>query len=188
MRGFIFPLLVVVALTVNLQQASAQYPKPGIERSSQAGSPSGKLRSCQVRENAIKKRMDRLLKLATNMQNKFDRHAQKVQNYYTSKVIPKGKTVSGYDALVTDIQAKKAAVETALNKVQNDANSFSCTSSSPKAQMTQFRQDMQAVKKALKGYRASVKNLIVAVRSVTGSENRSSPKPSESPKGGKSKS
>lgn len=143
-----------------------------------------KLRACQVREYAIKKRATRLTQLATNMENNFDKHAQRVEEYYTSKVVPSGKTVANYDSLVADIQAKKTAVATALSTAQTDANNFSCTGDDPKGQLTQFRKDMQAVKKALKDYRASIKNLIVAVRSVTGAterENKSSPKPTSSP-------
>lgn len=103
-----------------------------------------------------------------------------------SKVVPSGKTIANYDSLVADIQAKKSAVQTALSIAQNDANSFSCTGDDPKGQLTQFRKDMQAVKKALKEYRTSIKNLIVAVRSVTGTierENKVSSNPTSSPGG-----
>ena len=145
-----------------------------------------KLRACQTREDAIKKRADRLTQLATNIEGKFDKHAQRVEEYYTSKVVPSGKTVANYDSLVADIDAKKAAVAAALSAAQNDANNFNCTGDDPKGQLTQFRKDMQTVKKALKDYRTSIKNLIVAVRSVTGTterENKGSPKPTSSPGG-----
>jgi peptidoglycan hydrolase CwlO-like protein len=145
-----------------------------------------KLRACQAREDAIKKRASHITQLATNMEDKFDKHAQKVEEYYTSKVVPSGKTVANYDSLVADIDAKKAAVAAALSTAQNDANNFSCTGDDPKGQLTQFRKDMQAVKKALKDYRTSIKNLIVAVRSVTGAterEDKGSPKPASSPGG-----
>ncbi|KKS13791.1 MAG: hypothetical protein UU67_C0016G0004 [Candidatus Daviesbacteria bacterium GW2011_GWB1_41_5] len=145
-----------------------------------------KLRACQTREDAIKKRASRLTQLATNMEGKFDKHAQRVEEYYTSKVVPSGKAVANYDSLVADIDAKKAAVAAALTTAQNDANNFSCTGDDPKGQLTQFRKDMQAVKKPLKNYRTSIKNLIVAVRSVTGTterENQKSPKPTSSPGG-----
>ena len=145
-----------------------------------------KLRACQAREDAIKKRASYLTQLATNMESNFDKHTQRVEEYYTSKVVPSGKTVANYDSLVADIQTKKTAVQAALTTAQNDANNFSCAGNDPKAQLTQFRKDMQAVKKALKDYRTSIKNLIVAVRSVTGAterENKGSPKPTSSPGG-----
>jgi len=154
-----------------------------------SGTPSGqfrlgeaKLKVCQARENVIKNRTEQLVNLVTNMEEKFDAISGRVETYYTSKVVPSGKTVANYDSLVADINNKKAAVGTALTTAQNAVTGFSCTSSDPKGQLTQFRQDMQAVKSALKDYRTSIKNLIVAVRSVTGqteSDNKTTPKPTK---------
>jgi len=141
-----------------------------------------KLKACQARENAIKRRTKQLVELATTMREKFDAIAGRVEKYYTSKVVPSGKTVANYDSLVADIQAKKGAVQTALTVAQGNAESFACTSDDPKGQLSQFREDMRAVKSALKDYRTSIKNLIVAVRSVTGttkSNNPTSPKPTK---------
>ncbi|HSX18683.1 MAG TPA: hypothetical protein VLE91_00955 [Candidatus Saccharimonadales bacterium] len=128
---------------------------------------SGALRSCQAKEAAIKNRSMHLTQLAQNMETKFDAIANRVENYYTTKVVPGGKTVPNYDALVADIQTKKTAASTALTKAQNDANNFSC-SGNPKTQLTQFREDMQLTKSALKNYRTSIRNLIVAVHSQSG--------------------
>lgn len=138
-----------------------------------------KLKACQARENAIKTRFERLNQLVTTMEEKFDAIAGRVKEYYTAKVVPSGKTVTNYDSLVADIAAKKAAVGTVLTKAQNDISGFSCDGSDPKAQMTAYRLDMQGVIQELKDYRTSIKDLIVAVRSVTGTTNRANP--SESP-------
>ena len=109
------------------------------------------------------------------MQEKFDAIAAKVQDYYTSKLVPAGKTVSNYDALVADIQTKKSAIQTALTKAQTDISGFSCTGSDPKGLLKKFSEDMKSVKQALNDYRTAIKNLIVAVHSVTGEENRANP-------------
>lgn len=151
----LFVLVPVLALAKPAAQANAG------ERLTEV-----KLKACQAKEDAIKKRSDQLTKMANNMLDKFDKIAARVEKYYTDTVVPSGKTVSNYDALVADITAKKTAVQTALTKAQTDTLAFSCTSDNPKGQLTQFREDMQAVKKALKDYRTSIKNLIVAVRSV----------------------
>jgi chromosome segregation ATPase len=140
-----------------------------------------KLKVCQAKEKSIKNRFTHLNNLTINIENKFDSIASRVEDYYTSKVVPTGKTVSNYDTLVSDIQTKKTAVQTALTTAQNNVSGFSCTGD-PKGQLTQFRKDMQSVKSALKEYRTSIKNLIVAVHSVTGnieSENADSPKPTK---------
>lgn len=135
-----------------------------------------KLKACQAKENSIKNRSTHLLQLATTMQKNFDAIAGRVKDYYTTKVLP-GRSVANYDTLVANIATKKLAVETALTKTQNDASSFSCIDSDPKAQMTQYRKDMQNVIQALKDYRTSIKNLIVAVHSVTGATEKASPSP-----------
>lgn len=132
-----------------------------------------KLKACQNRENAIQTRSKQLAKTAENMLTTFDKIAERVELYYTSKVVSSGKTVANYDALVADIAAKKQIVQTDLDKATADATAFSCTGSDPKGQLTQFRTDMQQVKKGLKEYRTAIKNLIVAVRSVTGTTERS---------------
>ena len=130
-----------------------------------------KLKACQARENVIKNRSNSLGKLTDGMVNHFDQIVIRVEKYYTEKVVPSGKTVSNYDALLADIQTKKSAVSTALQKAKDDFKSFSCTEDDPKGVLTQFREDMQSVKQALKDYRTSIKNLIVAIHSVVGDEN-----------------
>lgn len=146
----------------------------------QARLTEAKLKSCQARENSINKRSSQLVKMATNMLEKFDAIAGRVKTYYTEKVVSSGKTVTNYDSLVTDIQTKKTAVQTALSTTQTNVATFTCKGEDPKGQLTQFRTDMQTVKTALKDYRTSVKNLIVAVRSVTGeTEKNVTPEPTK---------
>lgn len=128
-----------------------------------------KLKSCQARESAITNRSVHLGQLVTTMEEKFDAIVKRVEEYYTTKVVPSGKTVVNYDSLVADIQTKKNAVQTATGtKTQASIAGFSCTGDDPKGQLTQYRKDMQAVIQALKDYRTSIKNLIVAVHSVVG--------------------
>ena len=127
-----------------------------------------KLKVCQNKKSAIQKRSKQLAKMAENMIENFDKIATRVETYYTSKVVPSGKTVPNYDVLVADIAAKKKVVQTDLDKATADAKAFSCTSDDPKAQLTLFKTDMQQVKQDLKAYRTAIKNLIVAVHSITG--------------------
>ncbi len=105
----------------------------------------------------------------------FTKIADRVEAYYKDTVVPMGKTVDNYDALVADIQTKKTQVETDLTTAQNDASNFVCTGIDPKGHLTQFRVDMQEVKKSLKNYRTSIKDLIVAVHGVVGEEPTATP-------------
>lgn len=141
---------------------------PGATRSATAGQrlDEVRLKVCQVREDALKKRSQRLIQLVANMEDKFTSIAQRVKDYYTSKVVPAGQVVANYDSLVLSFDTKKAAIQTALTKAQEDLASFNCNGDDPKGGMMAFREDMQAVKGALKDYRTAIKDLIVAVRSV----------------------
>ncbi len=135
----------------------------------------GRMTACQAREASIKNRMLHLTQLAEGMEENFDKHLERIKAYYTDKVVPSGKTVANYDELLAAVKAQEEVVEDTLKVAEADANAFSCTSGTLKEQTTKFREDMHAVKSALKDYRTAIKNLIVAIRSVTGEENKMSP-------------
>lgn len=177
-------MILLPGTTAFAQVKSTSTPSAAASAKAQAVTrlKDAKLKSCQSRQAAIQKRSDQLTKMATNMQDTFATITNRVKTYYTDTVLPSGKTVDTYDTLIATIATKQEAVGTALAKAQSDATEFSCTSDDPKAQLTQFRQNMQAVKSALKEYRTSIKNLIVAVHSVTGTiQSSSSPTASTSP-------
>lgn len=132
-----------------------------------AATNSGTARACLARESAVKTRMTQLTRLVTTMEATFDKIAGRVETYYTDTVLSSGRSVANYAALVSDIAAKKTLVQVQIDKANADITSFSCTSGDPKVVMNRFRLNLQSVKSALKDYRTSVKNLIVAVRTVS---------------------
>lgn len=138
-----------------------------------------RLKFCEVHHDEISNRSQSLGDLVAAMLGKFDATVTNVENYYTTKVVPGGKSVTNYDALANDIAAKRAIVVKDLASAQADVAGFSCKGDNPKGQITQYRLDMQAVKKALQDYRTSIKNLISAIRSVVGGTE--SPKPGKTP-------
>ena len=125
-----------------------------------------KLRACEAKASSIMKRSNHLVKLVDKMIKVFTSIAGGVEQYYLTKVVPTGTILPSYDALVADIATKENAIAPLLQAAQDDASNFSCTGNNPKAQLIQYRTDMQAVIKALKEYRTSVRNLIVAVRTL----------------------
>lgn len=139
-----------------------------------------KLKACRGVETGITERINKLNSYSANMLEKFDSIAMRVENYYTEKVLPSGKTVSNYSSLVADIALKKATVQTTLGEAEHNGAEFSCSGDSPKNRLKKYRIDMQAVKGALKNYRTSIRNLIVAVHSVSGEENKLTPEPTKS--------
>lgn len=127
---------------------------------------SGKLRACQSIEKNLTNRSNHLVELVTHMETTFTRIANGVEQYYLTKVVPAGNTLSNYDALVADITTKQNALTPLIEAAQADVINFSCTSDNPGASMTQYRTDMQAILHGLKDYRTSIKNLIVAVHTL----------------------
>jgi hypothetical protein len=171
--------LTMVASTAFAVSPSPKPVRAALEQRMENVKTTALARACQAREAAVKKQLEQLVKLATNMQEVFDRHTQSVEDYYSNTVLPSGKTVSNYTTLVNDISTKKTAVQAAVTKAQSDVAAFSCEGTNPKESVAIFRKDMQAVKQALKNYRTSVKNLVVAVHRVA--QVLESPKPSSSP-------
>lgn len=125
----------------------------------------GRIRSCQAKEKSITNRLWNLMQLSENMELKFNLIAGRVKDYYTEKLIPEGKAISNYNELLTQIDNKRANIQIALTDAQQNASKFNCTTGDPKVQLAQYRQDMQEVNGALKEYRTSIRNLIVAVHS-----------------------
>lgn len=135
-------------------------------------------KSCEVRMDNIKKRSESLAERAEKMENNFGALAVRVQEYYTTKLVPAGVSVSNYDALVSDIATKKAAVDIAIAEAKSKTTSFDCTDvSTAKTRVSEYRVAMQKVIAALKEYKTSVKNLIVAVRTAAGKVVKPSPSP-----------
>lgn len=141
----------------------------------------GQETSCAARQDAVVKRSEQLVKRAKNMEDVFSKIAERVKTYYSDKLVPAGITVSNYDTLVAAIDTKKAAVDTALDEASTVSASFDCSDTTKtKTQVTDFRVAMQKVISALKEFKTSVRNLIVAVHTAAG-KLESSPRPSASP-------
>lgn len=139
-----------------------------------------KMRSCEARQDSIKNRRDSLINLVMKIEDVFTSKATRVEDFYTNKVLPTGKTVSNYDALVKDISDKKDIVTKDLDDAKAKISAFDCKGDDPKGLLTDFRMNMQKVKSDLKNYRTAIKNLIVAVKPLAPKET-GSPKPTATP-------
>ncbi len=125
-----------------------------------------KAKVCNTKKENIIRRSSNLADRADRQLKTFQVKADKVEKFYTDKLIPKGVTVDNYNDLVANIEAKSQAVTDATTTAKEDAKNFDCTADDPKGQLTNFRTDMQNAIKALKEYRTSVKDLIVAIRTA----------------------
>lgn len=123
-----------------------------------------KLKVCEKKESSIKKRSEKLVAKADKIQTRFDRIIEKVDTYYVDVLVLKGVEVENYSDLLANIEDNRRATATALGLAESTSDNFTCEGKNPKEQIGQFRTDMKGVISALKGYKKSVVNLIVAVR------------------------
>lgn len=129
-----------------------------------AGTPVAKLTGtkltvCQQKEAAITGRSNAAIKQSVVYEQGFSDIAEATQAYYAEDYL----AIASYDGLVADVAAKKSAVDMSLSSAQRDINAFACASNNPKAQLAQFKSDMQSAKTALENYRTAIKNLINAL-------------------------
>ncbi len=125
-----------------------------------------KLKICETKKSSIVRRSTRLAERAERQLANFSSKSTRIENFYNDKLLPKGVTVSNYDDLIADIEAKKEAVSEAITSAKSSAENFDCSAADPKGQLTNYRTDMRNAVTALKEYRQSIKNLIVAIRTA----------------------
>lgn len=124
-----------------------------------------KLKACQNREARINTILTKQSERATKHLVLFTTIAKRVQAFYSEREL----TLTNYDELVANVEARKAAAETAVSNMQSPEIAFSCESDDPKAFIQVFVSERKLAIDALREYRTTVKDLIVGVKSVVGS-------------------
>lgn len=127
-----------------------------------------KLRACEDRQAAIRTIMNRIADRGQKRLDLFSTIADRAETFYTSK----GKTLADYATLLADLHTKATAAQTAVDALKNAGTAFSCGSTDPHGAVATFRADLQAENTALQAYRSAVRALIVGIKSVTGTTNR----------------
>ncbi len=127
-----------------------------------------KLKACQNKANAIKIRSRNIVGHAIKQIEVFDKIASRTSEFYNDKIIPQGKTLENYDELIGEINAKKDAIKPLIEAAKTDVEEFNCESEGPANKINQFKEDIKAIIEAMQAYKKSVKNLIVAVRTLAG--------------------
>ena len=176
---FITALVILFTLTIGsnififAQQANTDTNSNTNSDTNKSSSAHTKEQECAAREDSIKTRSEHLNELAQNIETKFSNIEQKVEDYYTTKVLPSGKSVSNYDALIGEVDTEKSDVGTKLSDDTSSIESFTCTQSNPKSQLLTYNTNMKDTISQLRNYRNSIKNLIVAV-ATSSSQGKSS--------------
>jgi hypothetical protein len=130
---------------------------------------------CEAHIQVAKLRESSMAKRANNMNKRLDKIVSMVDTYYTNKLVPQGKIVENYDALLADVNAKKAALDPKVVKVQSDSASLTCENQAARTQFQTFRTDASALISSFKAYRQSVITFVQAVRKASGENVTMSP-------------
>ncbi|HTH72729.1 MAG TPA: hypothetical protein VL737_05205 [Candidatus Pristimantibacillus sp.] len=120
---------------------------------------------CENRKQHIASIMDRSITRANKQLDLFSTIATRVEAFYVNK----GKTLANYDELVTAVNNAKTKAQGDFDTLKGQTT-FDCNGSDPKGQVEAFKTALQSVNQDLKDYRTAVKNLIVGVKSVQGTE------------------
>jgi ribosome-associated translation inhibitor RaiA len=129
-----------------------------------------KLDVCQRHESKILSRMDHVIKQLDKHLGVFEKLQKRVEARL-EKVTKEGKTVPNQATLVIAMNDARARAEAAIAIAKG--KTFSCTDTDPKADLAAFRDAVKDAKRALHNYRLAIKNLNVAISSVTGETERS---------------
>ncbi|HEX8763315.1 MAG TPA: hypothetical protein VF733_06200 [Candidatus Saccharimonadales bacterium] len=133
----------------------------------QTRSQDAKLRACQNREKAIKNIMARIANRGEKHIELFTTIADRAKTFYADKNLK----IDNYDALVAEVDAKKAAAQVTVNEVKNSSMAFVCDGDGPKGMADAFKASLKSEIKALQEYRTAVKNLIVGIKSAHNTAN-----------------
>lgn len=128
----------------------------------QAKKAEAKLKVCENHQRVVTNIMTRISDRGQKQLDLFTTIADRAEAFYTAK----GKTLSNYQTLVDDVNAQKAAAQTAVTTVATDATSFKCDGTNDTVKVTSFKSSLKAEISALKDYKTAVKNLIVGIKSV----------------------
>lgn len=146
-------------------QTRQETPPANVEERREAANTKlagAKLKACENRQKAITNIMSRIADRGQKQLELFTTIAERTEAFYADK----GKTLANYDELVADVEAKKAAAQTAVDAVESNSTTFDCSNENPKAAIDSFKESLKGQIEALNAYKKSVKNLIVGVKSV----------------------
>lgn len=120
---------------------------------------------CSTRKDGAGNVENRVIARGQKRLDAYTKIAERVEKFKTDK----GLSVTNYDALVSDVNAKKAAAQAAVDTLSADKGQLpavACGEGHGKPLVEKFRTDLKAEQAALKAYKDSIKTLIQAVKAA----------------------
>ncbi|MFI5240470.1 MAG: hypothetical protein ACHQUB_02055, partial [Candidatus Saccharimonadia bacterium] len=124
--------------------------------------PIDKLKICQYRAASITLHMQNIIKHANTHLSNFTSIATRVEAFATKN----SQEPSDYVTLVAAVTSAQGLVTADIATLSTDASNFSCASSDPKGEVTQFRSDLSTLITDFGTFRTDLKNLIAGVKSA----------------------
>lgn len=174
-------LVLVLLFTVSVKNVGAVNGQSGADTSNGSGSsnadPSGNatqkklqgdnLTACQSRETVMNNVMSRIGDRGQKQIAVIESIQQKVQAFYSEKNI----SVSNYEALTANVEAKKQVATAAMNAVREMNGTFGCNGDDPKGVATQFKSSAAVQSDGVSGYKDAVHDLVTAIKTAVIEDN-----------------
>jgi hypothetical protein len=156
--SLLLALLIVVPASAqtNRERGEAQTQAPRAE----GHLNNARLEACQNRSANIVTLMSRLTQKAEQTIVTLDAITERLKQYYSTQ----GLSSPDYPTLVDNVVNKKAAVLDLLANVKQSANAFDCSGDNPQGTASSFATNFRQLQQALQDYRASIKDLLVAIK------------------------
>jgi len=143
----------------------------------QAERKNGKEHSEQQRQTACKAHQAEINTRVSNYSAAAQRHLgtfesilSKVQDFYTNKKL----NVPNYSALLATAQSKQADAQTAVDALKALDVNIDCTQPDPAQSLATVKTAVSNARTALQAYRAAIKDVIVAVKGASTSQDKTS--------------
>ncbi len=121
-----------------------------------------RLKVCEARKKSIENKINAYVKHGENKLKNFDAIYERVKNFKTDKKLD----VPNYDALLAAADAKQIAAAEAVAALKELTADFDCATSDPAMTIAAIKEATADTRTALKEYRTSIKNIVVALAQV----------------------
>lgn len=129
----------------------------------------GRQLACEKRQSSVNGRIGNYADAAQRHLTVFTSIFTKVQDFYTTKKL----SVSNYDTLVAAVNTKQTDAQTAVEALKSLDVNIDCSQPDPAQTLETVKTAVSNARSALQAYRASIKDLIVAIGKALDSQESS---------------
>jgi hypothetical protein len=124
--------------------------------------------ACEARKTNLTNRMANAVSQAQKHKAVFDKIYTRVKTFHDTKQL----NVADYDALVAKVDAAQADATASITALQQLDVSVDCTSQTVADSVSTFQQAVKNTRDSLKAYRASITDLITALKGASSSTDK----------------